>query len=321
MPTSLVASGASLSAQGARASAKARPVDKAARSQPAYTQPLGQSYAGLLVAHLHTKPGQFEPVQLQPVAQPQLIVQLTGNTHIELASRGQRRRYASPPGSVYLNTPQQPAYEMALRGPADAAITSIQLDLPTDLLRRTATAAGLDADRLELLDGICLDAPLLRQLGYSLAAALQAPEPVDALYADTVAQMLAVQLVYGHSARPRPVPAPRGLLPAQRLGLVRDYVQASLHQNITLESLAAIACLSSYHFCRLFKRTTGLSPAQYVAEQRMARARHLLQASRLSVAQVARAVGYRHAGHFALLFQRHTGLLPAELLRARPALG
>lgn len=284
-------------------------------------QPLGQFYTGQLVAQLHTKPGQFELVQLQPVAQPQLIVQLAGSTQLELRSRGQRRSYASPPGSVYLNTPQQPPYEMALRGPADAAITSIQLDLSADLLHRTATAAGFDADRLELLDGICLDAPLLRQLGFSLATALAAPEPVDALYADTVAQMLAVQLVYGHSTQPRPVPAPRGGLPTGRLDLVRDYVQASMHQVITLESLAAVACLSPYHFCRLFKRTTGLSPAQYVAEQRMARARHLLQTGKQSVAQVARAVGYRHAGHFARLFQRHTGLLPVELLRPRPALG
>jgi AraC family transcriptional regulator len=289
---------------------------KAALHLPAYAELRAQPYTGLLAAQLHTKPGQFAPVQLQPVAQPQLIVQLAGSTQLELVSRGQRRRYASPPGSVYLNTPQQPPYEMALRGSADAAITSIQLDLPADLLRRTAAAAGLDADRLELLDGICLDAPLLRQLGYSLAAALEAPGSVDALYADTVAQMLAVQLVYGHSTRPRPVPAPRGLLPAKRLALVRDYVQASLQQPITLESLAAVACLSPYHFCRVFKRTTGLSPAQYVAEQRMSRARHLLQAGKLSVAQVARAVGYRHAGHFAQLFQRHTGLLPAELLRA-----
>ncbi|WP_179197855.1 helix-turn-helix domain-containing protein [Hymenobacter crusticola] len=274
------------------------------------TQLLAHYQGAHLTAQLHRKPATLEPVLLQPVAQPQLIVQLTGATQLTLTRAGQRRRYPSLPGSVYLNTPQQQPYELAWRAPAATTIQTIQLDLDPALLQQTAAAAGLPAAPLELQAGPCSEAPLLRQLGYSLAAMLQAPEGVAPLYGQTVAHMLAAQLVYQHSAQPRPLPPSRGTLAPERLRQIQEYVQSALADSIELTQLAAMACLSPYHFCRLFKQSTGLSPHQYVVAQRMQRAQHLLLHRRLPIAQVAQAVGYRHAGHFARLFQRHCGVLP-----------
>jgi AraC family transcriptional regulator len=274
------------------------------------TQRLAHYQGAHLTAQLHVKPATVAPVRVQPAAHPQLIVQLTGAMQLSLTRQGVRRRYQSLPGSVYLNTSQQLPYELAWLGQSADPIQTIQLDLDNELLRQTAAAAGFDAAHLELQAGPCLDAPLLRQLGYSLAVMLQAPGGASPLYAQTVAHMLAAQLVYQHSDQLRPLPASRGQLAPERLRQIQEYVQSSLRQSIDLPSLAAIACLSPYHFCRLFKQSTGLSPHQYVVGQRMERARELLQHSRLPIAQVARAVGYRHSGHFARLFHRHWGRLP-----------
>jgi AraC family transcriptional regulator len=191
---------------------------------------------------------------------------------LAITRQGVRRRYQSLPGSVYLNTPQQLPYELAWRGQAADPIRTLQVDLDNELLRQTAMAAGFDAARLELQATPCLEAPLLRQLGYSLAAMLQAPGGEAPLYAQTVAHMLAAQLVYQHSAPPRSLPVSRGQLAPKHLRQIQEYVQSSLAQAIDLASLAAIACLSPYHFCRLFKQSTGLSPHQYVVAQRMKRA-------------------------------------------------
>ena len=196
---------------------------------------------------------------------------------------------------------------------------TIELDLAPAYLHRTAAAAGLNADQLELLASPCFTDPLLHQLGASLAAALVAPLPADALYVDALTQMVATQLVHRHSSYPAAGPAGHPSLPPARLRQLRDYVQASLDQPITLENLAAVACLSPFHFCRAFKQATGVSPYQYVLGQRVERARHLLLQGHHSVAQVARAVGYHSAGHFARLFERQTGVLPTAVRRPRPA--
>jgi AraC-like DNA-binding protein len=278
----------------------------------ATTQLLAQYQGDHLTAQLHVKPATLEPVRMQPVRHPQLIVQLAGAMQLTLTRQGVRRRYHSLPGSVYLNTSQQLPYELAWQAQAAGTIQTIQLDLDQALLQQTAAAAGFPTALLELQAGPCIEAPLLRQVGYSLAAMLQAPGGATPLYVQTVAHMLAAQLVYQHSAQPRPLPSSRGKLAPERLRQIQEYVQSALAESIDLTQLAAIACLSPYHFCRLFKQSTGLSPHQYVVAQRMQRAQHLLLHSRLSIAQVAHAVGYRHAGHFARLFHRQWGVLPTE---------
>ena len=277
------------------------------------TQVLAQYRSAQLAATLQAKPACVAKVQLQPVAQPQLIVQLRGVTRLELTRQGQPHHYHVQPGSLFLNTAQQLPYELAWQSLGFEAVQSLEINLSPALLDQTAAATGLPPGRLELLAAPGLTDPLLHQLGASLAAALQAPVPADSLYVDTIAQMLATQLVHRHSARPLPRPAgPPGLPPA-RYRQLEEYVQASLEQPVTLEQLAAVACLSPHHFCRVFRQATGLSPHQYVTGQRLDRARHLLQHSALPIAQVARAVGYHSASHFARLFKRYTGVLPTAL--------
>lgn len=268
-----------------------------------------------VLAELHLKPTCFGPIVIEQVEQTRLFVQLAGTMHVGITRHGSRQQHQSRPGSVYLTAAQQATYELDWQGQPGEAIQSIELDLDDNLLRQTATAAGIEAASLELPTGVCPDALLLRQLAYSLAATLQAPGPADALYADTVARMLAAQLVHQLVGRTRVPSAPAGRLDLARLRLVQDYVRDSLDQAITLANLAAVACVSPYHFCHLFRQATGLSPHQYVIGQRLDQAKYLLEHRDWSIAQVAQAVGYRSGGHFARLFQRHTGGLPTEVRR------
>jgi AraC family transcriptional regulator len=76
--------------------------------------------------------------------------------------------------------------------------------------------------------------------------------------------------------------------------------------------LAGLTGLTSYYFLRLFKRSTGQTPLQFIIRARMERARKLLAAPRASVTDVAMAVGYESVSHFITLFKRHTGMTPLE---------
>ena len=70
--------------------------------------------------------------------------------------------------------------------------------------------------------------------------------------------------------------------------------------------------LSSSHFARAFRTSVGISPHQYVIGQRIGEARRLLAARRLSVAEVALALGFADQSHFAEAFRKATGTTPGR---------
>ncbi|HKQ40341.1 MAG TPA: helix-turn-helix transcriptional regulator, partial [Verrucomicrobiae bacterium] len=80
-------------------------------------------------------------------------------------------------------------------------------------------------------------------------------------------------------------------------------------------SLAGAAGLSPFHFARLFKRSTGLSPHQYVLRCRVERARGLLMRSKASIAEVAVEVGFCDQSHLAAHFKRVYGVSPKAFLQ------
>jgi len=105
-------------------------------------------------------------------------------------------------------------------------------------------------------------------------------------------------------------------LPRCRLRRVTEYIQQNLDKNLTLAELAAVACMSPYHFARLFKDSIGVPPHRFVVRQRIARARGVLTTPELSIAQISRMVGFRTPSHFITVFRRVTGVTPRRY-RAR----
>jgi AraC-like DNA-binding protein len=95
----------------------------------------------------------------------------------------------------------------------------------------------------------------------------------------------------------------------------RDYADRSYTHPLALGELAAVACLSKYHFARLFKATYGLTPMEYVSQRRIERAQDLLRATNLTVTEVCFAVGYSSLGSFSRRFRELVGETPSEFQR------
>jgi len=112
-------------------------------------------------------------------------------------------------------------------------------------------------------------------------------------------------------------------LPRCRLRRVTEYIQQNLDKKLTLAELAAVVCMSPYHFAHLFKDSTGVPPHRFVVRQRIARARGVLATPELSIAQISRMVGFRTPSHFTTVFRRVLGITPGTyrtvaLLEDRP---
>jgi AraC family transcriptional regulator len=77
-------------------------------------------------------------------------------------------------------------------------------------------------------------------------------------------------------------------------------------------ALAAVAQMSLYHFSRLFKQSTGLSPHNYLLRQRIERAKELLAGLWRRIAEVSYELGFPHQRHFATVFRTPVGMTPRE---------
>ena len=92
----------------------------------------------------------------------------------------------------------------------------------------------------------------------------------------------------------------------------RDHVDRAYADPLDLDTLAAIAGVSKFHFHRLFTATYGLTPAAYLSQRRVERAQDLLRATNLSVTEVCHAVGYSSLGSFSARFRQIVGETPRE---------
>lgn len=109
----------------------------------------------------------------------------------------------------------------------------------------------------------------------------------------------------------------KGALDPVRLRRVAEFIEANLAEELSLESLAQVACLSTFHFARAFKAATGLAPHQFVTARRLEWARLRLRSSTDSFESIAAEIGYANVGHFRRLFRARIGLLPSEVRAAQ----
>src|SRR5215467_2627933 len=103
----------------------------------------------------------------------------------------------------------------------------------------------------------------------------------------------------------RPDPAPRLLHDDtfRRLCRARDLLASEYQSQVPLDLAAREACLSPFHFHRLFRATFGETPHDFLTSLRMSRARRLLASGQMSVTEVCLEVGYSSLGSFSTKFQ------------------
>lgn len=99
------------------------------------------------------------------------------------------------------------------------------------------------------------------------------------------------------------------------MGRVVAYVSTHLSDGISLEQLAAVACISRFHFARLFRLRTGMSPMQYVKRERIELAKYLLACQGVSISSIAVALGFFDQSHFTRVFRKVTGVSPGHYAR------
>jgi AraC family transcriptional regulator len=194
----------------------------------------------------------------------------------------------------------------------EGEVRHLHLYLSPTLIQQIATSADIDPDTVEFVDTLGMFDPRIETIALSLLSELRSEGLGGRLYVESLANILGIHLLRQHSSVKQPS-LPRAVgLDRATLRRVSTYIEEHLAEDLSLSELAAVAYLSSYHFARLFKASTGFAPHQYVIGRRIERAKLLLSTTNWSLAAIAHAVGFAHESHLALHFKRLTGLLPSS---------
>ena len=154
--------------------------------------------------------------------------------------------------------------------------------------------------------------PRLSAMAAAVHAEMVAGFPSGRLFLDSVEQAMAVALVNGHAVRHRPVQMYRGGLGSARLRRIKELVQAKMEHDLSLEDMAQSVGLSTAHFARMFRKSMGETPHQFVLRQRLERGKAMLRAPDARVLDVAVACGFKTQQHFAQVFRDVLGLSPTQ---------
>jgi AraC family transcriptional regulator len=226
--------------------------------------------------------------------------------------------YRTPDGSVRRQTVSERQISIIPAGqphrlscPRGADLTVVRI--APGLLRRIARESGMRA--VEVVGQYGAFDPIIWHLGRAVRAELRRHRQLSGTYLESVAVVLTrhllstyVTAVLAHES---------GGLSRLKLGRAIEYIHEHMAGDISFRDVASHVRMSAYHFARMFRQSTGVSPHNYIVRCRMERAKALLAEDRLPIADVAFEVGYKSQSHFTTCFGRVTGVTPGAFRAGR----
>lgn len=204
----------------------------------------GRGWTGLRAERWTHSEGDLGEVEVRDT---EVIVMLRGQLPIRRRGDGREQRCDAVPGTIWLCPAGVQEDMIHLYGEVRE---SLHLFLPASPLSETALREmDVDADRVNLrYDGGFRD-PLIEQIARNIRAELLDPAPAGKILVETLTLALGIQILRHHSnleSASVSLPAVRGALDPQRLRRVTEFIDTSLGNELTIETLANEACLSPF---------------------------------------------------------------------------
>jgi AraC family transcriptional regulator len=175
---------------------------------------------------------------------------------------------------------------------------------------------GADPRNVEIVPQFLVRDSVIEAVVTQLAVEVGNDSPSGLLYAQSACEFLAHHLIQRYSTLSKTPERPLGGLPAQRLKVVKNYIEENLGNPISLHDLAGLACVSVRHFKRAFRQSLGMPPHRYVLERRVSAARDmLLSHPKLNIEEISGRLGFSSSSHLSSAFVRRMGCSPAAFRR------
>lgn len=235
---------------------------------------------------------------------------LSGNARLRRIGNGVEQKGVAHQGTSWLMPFGTEETLMEIDGEVDCLIVLMPEKLcGDDELARYGIDPG--GTRLAYVGGF-VD-PTLSQIARGLSDILgREARPIDNLYVDGLKGLLAAHLLRTYTVDALPPHSRAANLSTKRLQRVIAYVDARLAEPMSLDDLANEACLSPYHFLRLFHEAMGKPPHRYIVERRLQLAREKLTSQQGSISEIALDAGFGSQANFSRMFRKFTGITPRQ---------
>jgi AraC family transcriptional regulator len=234
----------------------------------------------------------------------------------EWKKEGRFQRVFMPRGAISFFPSHQP-FSCRTKANRGMLANILVLALNPVFVSRIAEGLELVADRIELTEQRGIADPALQHIAMALRAAVQTGDALDHMYGEALSTALAVHLLREYGAAVLRPKRQYGRLPYQKLARAVEYIQDQLDADLTVSGIAQAVGISPDHFTRLFKKSTGQTPYEYVVEARVRKAKELLTTGKLTISEAAHHVGFVDQSHLTRHFKRVFGLPPKRLLSRR----
>jgi AraC family transcriptional regulator len=168
---------------------------------------------------------------------------------------------------------------------------------------------------LQFIPGVGVMDHVVAELTRLLLPVFDTPDRVSLLFADYVSLALGSHVAQAYGGMKSVVALRQGGLAAWQERRAKELISANLQGSLSTGDLARECSLSSGHFARAFRRSTGLSPHQWLLQCRINKAHGLLRDGRLSLAEIASACGFADQSHFTKAYARQRGVSPGAWRR------
>jgi AraC-like DNA-binding protein len=101
----------------------------------------------------------------------------------------------------------------------------------------------------------------------------------------------------------------------------KQFIDEHQDEDISLPDVSKAVNTSTFYFCKMFKKATGINFTEYLARVRIEKAKNLLLNPNARVSEVAYDVGFQSLTHFNRVFRKLVGQSPTEFRRRQPFTG
>jgi AraC family transcriptional regulator len=265
------------------------------------------AWDGIRLEHIRLEAGELPKHRHQ---EHTVLIALSESCRGELMTAGGGMRGTRTRGSVCV-LPSGLDHQATLEQESE----HLALYLDPKLIHHAASDAKVSSN-FEIVEKYARHDRVINSVGIALLGELDSKGVSGRLYAESLANVLAVHLLRYYTNEKATAPRFSGGLSSQKLRQVNNYIAENYADDIRLAELAHVAGMSNFHFAREFKRTTGTTPHQYLIKFRIERAKLLLTENELPLIEVGLRSGFSHQSHFTRLFRKITGTTPRGFRRA-----
>ncbi len=260
-------------------------------------------WPGIEVRHARVLPGQIRE-HVVPFHEVSIPIVGTLTTRRQTSTGRTVTKSCGQVGNICLTPAGQP-----IAASWNGELEHLAIHLDEHYLKRFA-AENHFSPEFELTETYGRNDHLIRHIGLTLVNETKAESPSGKLFSESLTQTLIFHLLQNYSTARFASRDLQGGLSGYKLRQVKEHIVENLEADLSLAEIATVANLSQFHFSRAFRKTTGMTPQQFVMRQRIELAKELLAKNDLPIVEISLRTGFKNQSHFTTLFRKFTKLTP-----------